>query len=124
MKKYRYLMFVWILLFMVNVSSTVNDVEYILYFDSTSNNEVEIKERIVENYQKLTQNVSGTSKNVLINKNLDTFKLDETYQVQWKNNQLIIKMGDFKGSVIEGNFNQQYCVPEVEPKSWIVEFFN
>ena len=112
----------WWMLLMVNTSGAIQKMDYIIYFDSDCHEEYEVKEEVIQTYKQLTENVDMDSKAVIIRNNLDKFLADWDREIQLDSATLIIEMGDSKGSRISGYFESPRCMPEVKPKSMIMEW--
>ncbi len=124
MKKYIAVAIVWFFILCVKVSSTTEAISYQLYMDTNRQDLYEVKESILQTYEELMKGVNNESDAMMVVNHLDHFVLDDTMQVSWKANQLVLVVGDGKGAFIEGELQRNMlCMPQVKPKSIFQEIF-
>ncbi len=128
MKKYIVFMSVSILFLVYSFSmiySETSPIVYKVYMDSSSNNTLEVKEELVDLLDALCEGVSEDSYHVLVKENLDYLSLIESSVVSFTDGVLQVKIGDAKGSYIEGKYTFiDPCVyQEVEVQSFLFSLF-
>lgn len=124
MKKFAIVACVWFVLLGVKVTSSSEAIPYEIYFDSTRSDLYEVKDQILVTYNELMLGVNEESDAMMILHNLDQFMLDDTMEVSWNKNTLVIQVGDRNGAHITGTLERSMmCMPEVKPKSLLQELF-
>ncbi len=124
LKKINIFIFLWLSFFIVSIQSDSVKLRYEIYFDSSINNEVEIKEELLEIYQSICLSVDKDLRTQIVSKNIELFKLDENFEVTIEKNTMVITIGNGKGTYLSGDFEGVICGKTVKPKSWILELFN
>lgn len=98
-------------------------IKYKLYMDSNSDNMLQVKEEVTDILAYLCDNVTEDSYATMIHANLSLFKKIDKSNVKFKNAVLTIKIGDGKGSYINGEYEKDaVCLERVKPKSKIMEW--
>ena len=106
------------LLFTVwNISAQSDEPRYILYFDSKSKSDLNVKKEIIKIYDDLMEQVDESSR-------INLFELDENTKAFFLNGTLKIVIGDGQGLVLEGTFVKESCDIEVNKRSWLLELLN
>lgn len=114
--------FAWLLSF--TLCKGVSSIEYMIYFDTNSHNTYEVKEELQSIYTKLVSGIHEESYIMMVLNNLNLFAYDDDMKVDWKHNQLQIIVGDGKGIEVHGELQSiGMCVYEVEPRSFLKDFF-
>lgn len=126
MKTLKWLTGIWaaFLICMV-VCDSKSELLYTIQYDTKSNANYEIKEKVQDIYNKLVSGIHSDSYVIMVMDNVDCFAFDKNIQAEWKNNQLYIIQGDGKGSEIHGTLETySVCVPKVQPRSFLQELFS
>lgn len=124
MKKYMLVAFVWFSILCIKVSSTTEAISYEIYMDTNREDLYEVKETLLQVYEDLMQGVKEESEALMIIHHLDRFAWEDNMQATWKNNRLVLIIGDGKGAMIEGTLQRnRLCIPEVKPKSIFQQWF-
>lgn len=126
MKTLKWLTGIWAacLICMV-VCDSKSELLYTIQYDTKSNANYEIKEKVQDIYNKLVSGIHSDSYVIMVMDNVDCFAFDKDIQAEWKNNQLYIIQGDGKGSEIHGTLETySVCVPKVQPRSFLQELFS
>lgn len=122
MKKYAIAAIIWFCFLCSKVCSTSEAIPYILYMDSERTDLYEVKEEVLITYENLMRGVSDESDMMMLVHNLEEFEFDDTMKAQFRNHELEIVVGDGEGAFISGELERDLlCVPEVKPKSWLLE---
>lgn len=123
MKKYVIAGIIWFCLLGTKIVSMSEAIPYSLYMDSNRDDVYEVKEEILSTYGELMRGVSNESDGMMIIHNLKQFEFDEMTSAKFKNNELEVIVGDGKGVYIHGELERKFlCVPEVKPKSLIMQY--
>ncbi|MBQ7888278.1 MAG: hypothetical protein IJ356_00810 [Erysipelotrichaceae bacterium] len=115
------LMFLWMSTIINICAVEEGNIQYQIIFDSHEANESEVIQEVMEVYHELTKGVKKKDCAVIVRQSLEKFKVSQSTEVDFHSGILMIKMGDGKGSKIEGDFHRIECVPEIETTSWILE---
>lgn len=118
-KKCNIFMIMWLLFFMIQGSSEYPTLRYELYCDSSCNDELSLKEEILQVYKEIVAGVDKDKRASLVIKNKELFILDENWELDLKKDTLIITIGNGNGTVLSGEFEAVLCANTVKPRSWI-----
>ena len=125
MKRYLFIILVWLLLLTPAVSSNSKELSFIIIFDKKTENSYEIKEQVLGIYEDLIKNVYEDSYETLIKQNLDLFKLNDHTKVSFKNHTLTIQIGKKKKYKLKGALESRYvCSEKIKPKSFFQSLFD
>ena len=97
---------------------------YILYFDSKSKSDLNVKKEIIKIYDDLMEQVDESSRMSFLAEQINLFELDENTKAFFLNGTLKIVIGDGQGLVLEGTFVKESCDIEVNKRSWLLELLN
>lgn len=123
-KKYVVFCCFWFLVLTIGVTSKTQEMQYIIYNDSSNKQTYEIKNELLQRYADIVRGVHEESTVTLLLQNLDQFEWKEDIQAAWINNQLAITVGDGMGTIIHGDLEStSICFPEARPKSLFAELF-
>lgn len=125
MKKFIVLMTVWSVALLVMVTGNAkSEIEYEIRYDTHTASTYPIKKKVEEIYRELVSGVHEESYILLVLHNKEMFAYKKDMQVEWKDNILYIIEGNGKGDKIKGTLSaNSVCVPEVQPRSFLAEFF-
>lgn len=102
----------------------VSTIEYTIYFDTEAKDTYEVKEELQTIYTSLVSGIHEVSYITMVLQNLDRFAYEDDMKADWKDNQLIVTIGDGEGVTISGELQSiGVCVPQVEPRSFLMELF-
>lgn len=121
LKKINFMMAAWLILFTMQCQGESTLLRYEIYFDSSMNNEIEVREEIFDVYQTIIHGVDKDLRASLVFKNLDLFQINDTYRVTAKGDTVVIVVGNGKGTTMQGEFDWVLCGNQVKPKSWLKE---
>lgn len=125
MKKFLLFICMYLLILSIPIDAHNECVSYRLYMDSKKYDVYEVKEDILNVYDRLCNGVSEDTCLPIVIKKKEMFKITRDTKVKIKKNILIIKVGDGKGDCIKGDFRKgNVCFEEVKPKSKIKEWFS
>ncbi len=124
-KVYLALSCLWLSILCCAITAKPSTLTYMIRFDSETKNSAAIKQEVIERYGELIRGVHEESEAVLLIHNLDLFMWEEDMQADWKDNTLLITIGDGKGAIISGDLDpQEICLPQVKTKSLFQEWFS
>ena len=122
MKRFHFFCFFLILWSCLSVeASDQTKISYEIYYDSNQHNEAIVLQYVLDTYHQLVEEVSRKSQSRLIRNQLYLFQYDETTEVRFESDTLVLILGDGKGTCIDGTFRTIECIPEIERTSWIFE---
>lgn len=123
MKKFTIGLCVYIAFLCIPIEASGSDTKYRIYMDSNTSDTYETKEKMLAIFSQLCDRVAKESYATLLKENRNLFEKIEGADVKWKNNTLILTIGNGKGSTIKGTFEKEnVCFEEVKPKSKIQEW--
>lgn len=127
MKKFIVFVSVYLLFLSIPMNNEVKAgsgvVKYQIYMDSNSENALEVKEQTIAILDYLCDGVAQDSYITMVNSNLSLFEKIKDSTIKWKNSVLMIKIGNGKGTYINGEYEKsKVCLEEVKPKSKIMEW--
>ena len=124
MKKCIILCFLWLSILSLPIYSEPASITYKIIYDSSMKNVIEIHEEVLQKTAKLFAKSSQDSYETLMKAGYTSFTQSDRVAT-YNNHQLTIIVGDGKGSVVEGNLNEEgVCLPKVKPKSIFMEWLN
>lgn len=123
-RKYAVIGCIWFMALAIQVTSKTESIGFEIHYDSSTTSTYELKDEILTRYTDLIEGVHDESAVQMILYNLDQFAWNDTLEATWNYNRLIVTEGDGQGTFIQGDLQSKgICFPEVQPKSWIAEFF-
>lgn len=123
-KKYAIFCCFWLLVLTIGVTCKTQDMQYVIYSDSSNEKTYEIKNEMLKRYAEIVQGVHEESAVQLVLQNLDTFEWREDLKADWQDNKLQLIIGDGQGSILHGDLESKgICFPEAKPKSLFAELF-
>lgn len=123
MKKFTICLMVYIGFLCVPIQAGGSEVSYQIKMDSKSNNTYELKEEVLTIFADLCKGIKKESYAPLLKENIEAFETIKDAKVKWRNNMLVIRIGNGKGTHVEGTFEKEnICFEEVKPKSRIQEW--
>lgn len=126
MKKFMVIVTIWSMaLFLMITGTAKSEIEYQIQYDSHTETTYPMKKKIEELYRDLVSGVHQESYILMVLHNKELFAYKKDMQVEWKENTLFIQEGDGKGDKIQGTLRaDSVCIPEVQPRSWVLEMFD
>lgn len=123
MRKYIVLVFLLCILCGVVHKKQTKQISYEIHYGSQNKVSYDLKYHITTTFNDLVSNVNPSHYETLIKDNIELFVLDDC-KVRY-DDKIILIQGDGKGKKITGNLKTyQNCMPEVKPKSLIVELID
>lgn len=123
MRKYIVLVFLLCILCGVVHKKQTKQISYEIYYSSQSKVSYDLKYHLTTTFNDLVSDVHPSYYEVLIKDNISLFALKDC-KVHY-DNKIVLIQGDGKGEKISGNLKTyQNCMPEVKPKSLIVELID
>lgn len=120
--KYLLCFYVFLLVFMISVHSSVSSVSYKVVFSEPSSLVIEEQKRIVSLFRELSYGVDKNSIFEIVELSKEQFLGEVAKDVEFKDKKLILYL-DKKGKMsIEGIFSEA-CEKKIIKKSWLVETF-
>jgi len=124
-KTYLIVASLWLMVLSVTAISKSGALTYTIKFDSDTKQSAEIKQEVLNRYGEMMRGVHEESEAVLLLHNLDLFMWEDDMNAEFRNQTLLITIGDGKGAEIHGDLvTQELCLPTVKTKSWIQEWFS
>ncbi len=124
LKKINIAIILWLTVFSINATGTSITMRYEIYNDTSSTDELMIKDNIISVYQEIIYGVDESTRSSLIKKNAHLFALEDDFDVEVSYDTIIIKVGDGEGTLVSGEFDWAMCSNEVKPKSFIKELLS
>ena len=124
-KKIVVITMMWLLVLSGGVIARNSEgVPFEMHFDSDCAETYPFQKQMQDTYQKLMMGIQKDSRYTVLVHNLSLFE-SEDVTAQMKMGTLVLTQGDGKGATVEGTLAQwNYCVAEVEPKSWLASLFS
>lgn len=121
MKRWMFISLLWLSILSFPVQAEDISLTYKIYYDSESENLVDIKNQVIKQVQTYFDYVDMNSTIVLLSKDISYLESD-LWEVDFKNPCISFYIGDGKGVMIHGSFLKNiYCIKDVKPKSLILE---
>lgn len=122
MKRFFILCSIYCIFLCVPIKANTN-IEYIVY---TSDKEslIEVKTKVLDSMDTLLVGVKEQSYASMIKENIQLFCWDEDVKATFKNNTLVIVIGEGKGQILHGKYEKRnVCMPKVQKKSLLKEWW-
>lgn len=120
-RKLNGIIILWLYFFTILGSSESARLNFEIYYDSNSQNEFAVKEKIYDIYKELVAGLDQEDRVSWVLRHQKMFQLESDWEISSDQNTLIIVIGDGKGTFLSGEFEWDLCHNEVKPKSWILE---
>lgn len=122
MKKLWVLLLIWTFWLVTPIKSEGVIPAYKIYNDTKQSDIVKVHDEVMAIAAQLFQSANRESYGTLLQHGYHHFD-HEGWQVEYRNHELIITVGDGKGEVVGGQFTKNaFCLPEVKPKSIVREW--
>lgn len=123
MKKVFVFILAWSLLLSVPTQAKSETLSFVIENDSNTAIST-IKQEIIQTINQSLQYIDETSINVYLSEDLS--ELENTkWEVSYQNHTLTFKVGNALGTRISGTISSnEFCLVEVKPKSFIMEWLN
>ena len=125
MKKMIVLTAVWLCLLGGGaIARNSEGIPYEIYFDSDTVETYPLQSQLQDTYNELISGIQEESRYTVLVHSLSMFESTDV-EVQMKQGTLVVKEGDGKGALVKGTLAKwNYCVAQVEPKSWLASLFS
>lgn len=103
------------------VGARTETIRYEIYYDSRSTDIYALKEDVLETFDNLCERVDDSSYASMLVAEQDAFYLDGVSEVSFGWDVLTIRVGDGKGTYLEGELIKQSCEIKPQVTSWFAK---